>query len=84
MEFSRQEYWNLIFPTQGCNPGLPHCRQTLYCLSHQGKQELNNLHRKSRGLLLSMCTHLFDTYLNNNNYMPLPIKMQLSKKKKKM
>ena len=25
-----------IFPTQGSNPGLPHCRQTLYCLSHQG------------------------------------------------
>ena len=25
-----------IFPTQGLNPGLPHCRQTLYCLSPQG------------------------------------------------
>ena len=25
-----------IFPTQGSNPGLPHYRQTLYCLSHQG------------------------------------------------
>ena len=25
-----------IFPTQGSNPGLPHCRQTLYCLSHRG------------------------------------------------
>ena len=24
-----------IFLTQGSNPGLPHCRQTLYCLSHQ-------------------------------------------------
>ena len=23
-----------IFPTQGSNPGLPHCRQTLYHLSH--------------------------------------------------
>ena len=23
------------FPTQGLNPGLPHCRQILYCLSHQ-------------------------------------------------
>ena len=23
-----------IFPTQGSNPGLPHCRQTLYCLSY--------------------------------------------------
>ena len=25
-----------IFPTQGSNPGLPHCRQILYYLSHQG------------------------------------------------
>ncbi|KAM7227273.1 hypothetical protein CapIbe_021686, partial [Capra ibex] len=25
-----------IFPTQGLNPGLPHCRQTLNHLSHQG------------------------------------------------
>ena len=28
-----------IFLTQGLNPGLPHCRQTLYHLSHQGSQE---------------------------------------------
>ena len=25
-----------IFSTQGSNPGLPHCRQMLYHLSHQG------------------------------------------------
>ena len=25
-----------IFPIQGSNPGLLHCRQILYCLSHQG------------------------------------------------
>ena len=25
-----------IFPTQGLNPGLPHCRQMLYRLSQQG------------------------------------------------
>ena len=25
-----------IFPTQGSNPGLPHCRRILYRLSHQG------------------------------------------------
>ena len=25
-----------IFPTQGSNPGLPHCRQILHWLSHQG------------------------------------------------
>ena len=26
-----------IFLTQGSNPGLPHCRQNLYCMSHQGR-----------------------------------------------
>ena len=43
MEFSRPEYrvssrslLQEIFPTQGSNPGLPHCRQILYHLSHQG------------------------------------------------
>ena len=43
VEFSRQEYWSgLPFPspgiflTQGSNPGLLHCRQILYHLSHQG------------------------------------------------
>ena len=43
MEFSRPEYWvgslsllQGIFPTQGWNPGLLHCRQILYQLSHKG------------------------------------------------
>ena len=30
------------FPTQGLNPGLPHCRQILYQLSYQGS--LNQLY----------------------------------------
>ena len=30
-----------IFPTQGLNPGLPHCRQVLYHLSHQGSPTKN-------------------------------------------
>ena len=41
MEFSRQEYWNgLPFPSPGdlsdpgLNPGLLHCKQILYVLSH--------------------------------------------------
>ena len=39
MGFSRQEYWSGfllqgIFLTQGSNPGLLHCRQILYHLSH--------------------------------------------------
>ena len=41
MDFSRQEYWvgchsllQRIFLTEGSNPGLLHCRQILYPLSH--------------------------------------------------
>ena len=29
-----------IFPRQGTNPGLPHCRQFLYQLSHQGSPRI--------------------------------------------
>ena len=43
MDFSRPEYWRGrcsllqgIFPIQGLNPGLPHCRWILYQLSYQG------------------------------------------------
>ena len=43
MEFSRQNtgvdslsLLQGIFSSQGLNPGLPHCRWTLYQLSHQG------------------------------------------------
>ena len=43
-----QEYWSGvaipfsrgIVPTQGSNPDLPHCRWTLYLLSHQGSLKL--------------------------------------------
>ena len=45
-----------IFPTQGSNPSLQHCRQTLYHLSHQGTLQGQNL------LLIHFC--VFDnTYL---------------------
>ena len=33
-----------IFPTQGSNPGLPHCRWILYQLSHQGSSRNDVLH----------------------------------------
>ena len=32
-----------IFSTQGSNPGLPHCRWILYCLSHQGSPRILEL-----------------------------------------
>ena len=31
-----------IFPTQGSNPGLPHCRWIIYQLSHKGSHKNNN------------------------------------------
>ena len=47
MGFSRQEYWSgLPFPSPGdlpdlgIEPGLLHCRQMLYCLSHQGSPKV--------------------------------------------
>ena len=51
MGFSRQQYWSGlpflqgIFQTQGLNPGLPHCRQTLLSseppgISHPLQKEL--------------------------------------------
>ena len=33
-------FLQVIFPTQGSNPGLPHCRWILYCLSHQGSPRI--------------------------------------------
>ena len=46
-DFSRQEYWSGLLcpppgdlPTQGLNPGLPHCRLILYHLSHQGSPKI--------------------------------------------
>ena len=47
MEFSRPEYsvgscflLQGIFPIQGSNPGLPHCRQILYQLSHKASRRI--------------------------------------------
>ena len=59
MGFSRQEYWSgLPFPspgnlaTQGLNLGLSHCRQTLYCLSHQGSEHETDLKFETEALQL--------------------------------
>ena len=45
--FSRQEYWSGLpcsppgdLPTQSSNPGLPHCRQILYHVSHKGRPRI--------------------------------------------
>ena len=43
-----------IFPTQGWNPGLPHCRRILYQLSHKGSPPypMGYIHSPSGRLLL--------------------------------
>ena len=72
MGFSRQEYWSGLpfpspgnFPTQGSNPGLPHCRQTLYRLSHQGSHAilffLTNLLME---LSIQKCAQMVCVWLN--------------------
>ena len=44
-----------IVPTQGLNPGLPHCRQILYQLSHKGSPRILELGR------LSLLQRIFPT-----------------------
>ena len=44
-----------IFPIQVSNPGLPHCRRILYCLSHQGSPE-----KKKKKLGMYIEISLFD------------------------
>ena len=55
MGFSRQEYWNGLpfpfpgdLPNPGIEPGLPHCRQTLYHLSYQGSHLPNRRYESHR------------------------------------
>ena len=44
------------FPTQGLNPGLLHCRQILYPLSHQGRPFFTGLGFKQVLILFSPST----------------------------
>ena len=63
MEFSRQDWSGCHFllqgicPAQGSNPGLPHFRQTLYHLSHQGRPNINY-----SSILKKEINHLFFFY----------------------
>ena len=65
MEFSRQEYWSGlpsllhgIFPTQGLNLSLLHCRQIFYHLSYQGSPNTVNLNP----IESCMCAKLLQLY----------------------
>ena len=63
MGFFRQECWSGhfllqgIFPTQKSNLGLPHCRQMLHCLSHQGSPKKGNAKECSNYRTIALISH---------------------------
>ena len=77
MGFSRQEYWSgLPFSPPGdrLDPGIepmsPHCRQTLYHLSHQGSPKIilfkTNTHSSLKQVTISLqrATTLFNAHIH--------------------
>ena len=54
-----------IFLTQGSNPGLPHCRQILYCLSHQGSP--NHWKRVDTCICVTMWSYLLHSMWDLNS-----------------
>ena len=70
LESSRQEYWSGLpfpspgdFPNLGVEPGLPHCRQTLYRLSHQGRP-MSTYYAKQYNLTLCRMKNKVRSFLN--------------------
>ena len=55
-----------IFPSQGLNTGLPHCRQILYWLSHQGS--LKHSTRRVFIILFCCCSKCFIFIHNLNSH----------------
>ena len=56
-----------IFPTQGSNTGLPHCRWILYQLSHQGSLNVNTAAKS-----LQSCPTLCDPIDGSPPGFPVP------------
>ena len=50
-----------IFPAQGSNPGLPHCRRILYCLNHQGSPHWYYV----VFIIFDLCTEIIDGKAGN-------------------
>ena len=48
-----------IFPTQGSNPGLLHCRQILYQMSHQGRPSIH--------MHIYLKVYIYNLYVNLTN-----------------
>ena len=53
-----------IFPTQGSNPGLPHCRRILYQLSHQESPWKPRVTSKAAVWLKTFLAGIWATYLS--------------------
>ena len=64
-----------IFPTQGLNLGLPHCRQTLNRLSHQGSPMYIQIYINKTGI-----THVTKGEDTNSGYMGFTFSIYNDKK----
>ena len=51
-----------IFPSQGSNPGLLHCRQILYCLNHQGSHSQPQLGKNCVCMCVCVCWKIEDYF----------------------
>ena len=56
-----------IFLTQGSNPGLLHCRQTLYPLSHQGSLISSYLMQRADSLEKTLMLGKIEDRTNRGN-----------------
>ena len=65
-----------IFPTQGSNPGVMHCRWILYQLSHKGRP----LHWHADSLSLSHQGSSMNQYLKNIGYFTVVHRLQVADK----
>ena len=59
-----------IFPTQGLNPGLPHCRQILYQLNHKGSPHIYIYIYMYMYIYVYMCIYIhIYTHTHTHSYM---------------
>ena len=62
-----------IFPTQGSNPGLPHCRWILYQLSYEGSPKEWTLKRKVTNLFTRQKQNLRHRKETNGDFSGGPV-----------
>ena len=62
-----------IFPTRGSNPGLPHCRQTLYRLSHQGSLKVEGYIYILRAIFVLFTLSLINGKILNKLSFRIPV-----------